>query len=485
MVAGIVAVAVGSTYTVELPPDGSWYWRLVMFPVVLALLVPTMLLPTLAGAILVGAAVPWRIVAWLGLAAYGLALALLPIATLGLILDLVGVDLATIAGAPVPPAGQAAKGELTLWETLALAVLTALCAVAAYEGLGWAWWQARVAEEGYLAARGWRVPRWRLFSTFRRMLGVPAFISNFGRDRLALTVSYFVVVLFNTGIAAVFAVPFLLFALGSAGLDPAITKGMIVALGLLLAFNVLGANRGLAALADKRATRQYQSVREWDARPPLLFLRSFDQDDERLPASTRNPLLKLPAGVSAGRTLDEILLEHGSPYGPVLAIGNPRDPIPPLGAARIFVPGAGAAWQDVVMSLVEASKAVVVCPSDTEGVRWELGLVGRDHIRGRVIYLANPELPVETTLRLFSLIVPGARAVALPPGQSPLATFPDGAGGWRMLTTSRPPCVQTYTIALNIALQAIFGLNGVPLQRPQGVKGSPSALPASVAATPR
>jgi hypothetical protein len=166
--------------------------------------------------------------------------------------------------------------------------------------------------------------------------------------------------------------------------------------------------------------------------------------------------------VGSPRTPDEILLEHASPYGPVVAIGDPRDPTPPLGAARVHAPGEGLAWQEIVKGLVSASKAVVICPKDTEGVKWELDLIERAGARDRTIYLANPELQAATNESLFARLAPQGALPALASGQAPIAAFVDPKQGWRVLATSKPPCVQTYVIALNMALQAMFGEARLP-----------------------
>jgi hypothetical protein len=191
---------------------------------------------------------------------------------------------------------------------------------------------------------------------------------------------------------------------------------------------------------------------------------------------TRDPFLKFPAGVGSARTPDEILLEHASPYGPVIAIGDPRDPTPPLGAARVHAPGEGLAWQDIVKGLVSASKAVVICPKDTEGVKWELGLIERAGARDRTIYLANPELPAATNESLFARLAPQGAPPALANGQAPIAAFVDPKQGWRVLVTSKRPCVQTYVIALNMALQAMFGEARLPAAFRAERKAPPQAL---------
>ena len=404
-----------------------------------------------------------RLIAFVGLLFFGAALVILPILVIAAPLSLMGI----IESADADPSSPIENAALLIMSVLALLV--------AWEGVGWAWWQLRIDYQAYLATRGWRPPGWRLLSILRRILGLPAFVSNVGRGRFTLTLLYFGVAIFNVGVAALLALPFLAFTDIKDTTDVYAIAGVGITLAALLVLNVVGAGRYIAQLAGRRATEQYQRVWEFDQRPPIVFLRMFEQDDERLPALVRHPLLRLPAGVSEPRTLDELLLEHGSPYGPVIAIGDPRDSVRPLGAARIFIPEAGLGWQDVVKNLVRASQTVIMCPGDTEGVRWELDLIARQP-NLRVAYVANPELSPQTTLRLFRQIIPGGRTLAMPPGEWPIAAYKerreDATTGWRVLTTSIQPSVQTYTLAINMALQSMLGPDGVPLARPRRFRRS-------------
>jgi len=128
------------------------------------------------------------------------------------------------------------------------------------------------------------------------------------------------------------------------------------------------------------------------------------------------------------------------------------------------VPDAGSGWQHIVSSLVQNANAVVMCPNASEGVKWEIDLLAAAEGRVRVIYIANPELSGPDNMALF------ARLGDLPPlgrNQQPIAAFREPQMGWRILTTTRPPCVQTYTVALNTALQALLGAKGTPLKRPR------------------
>ena len=331
------------------------------------------------------------------------------------------------------------------------------------EGVGWSWWQLNASRAEFLAARGWQPSTWRMFSALRVRMGLPAFISNFGRGRMGLTVIYFLIAILNLGLVAFIFAPAVASYIprNNTLLTPFFIVGGFLALPLL---NVLGAGALLQRQASRRATKLYQDARKWDARPPIVFLRAFDQDTLKLEALANDPIVKLPAGCGEARTMDEILLEHASPYGPVIAIGDPRNPVPPLGAARIYVPDAGSGWQHIVSSLVQNANAVVMCPNASEGVKWEIDLLAAAEGRVRVIYIANPELSGPDNMALF------ARLGDLPPlgrNQQPIAAFREPQMGWRILTTTRPPCVQTYTVALNTALQALLGAKGTPLKRPR------------------
>jgi hypothetical protein len=415
--------------------------------VLILFLGPIFLITAIGGAIVDG--VHRRLVALAALPVLGIVLAVSLVVGLYLIAEFFGL---------APPtnfeATDAAPKSVQIWS---LIVLMALSTLMAWEGVWWAWWQLTTSREGFLAARGFRPPPWRLVSTFRRQIGLPPFISNFGRGRVGLTLLYFGEAALNAGLVSLVMLPIFIF---SPSRDPGQHEGEVIAVAVLAALfllNLFRAGRIIDWLADRRAAKIYQDVREWDARAPILFLRAFDQDDAKLPALTRDWFVKFPSGVGSPRTPDEILLEHASPYGPVIAVGDPRDPTPPLGAARIFAPGQGLAWQDIVKGLVGGSRAIVMCPKDTQGVKWELETIANLGARARTIYLANPELPADTNERLFARLAPDGAPPATPQGQAPVAAFIDPKLGWRVLTTSKPPCVQTYVVGLNIALRAMFG----------------------------
>jgi hypothetical protein len=446
---GILAVVVAAT-GVGLGsgrPD-----QIVVLPLGIVLAGLLFLLPVVLAVAVLGAIVDLlhrRLVAFalMGLAMF--CIYYLGLAGLGAGLTLLGVDILSSGSEP-----------MTTQQIVTLFVSCTVGALIFYEVLREAWWQLTVAAGDFRAVRGWRPSPWRLITTFRRYLGLPSFLSYVGRRRLVATLLYFGVAVLNVGLVMMMLIPILLSSPGEQTEDfnPAIVIGSMAALLLL---NLVGAGALLSRVADRRATRLYQNVREWDGRAPIVFLRAFDQDKARLRATGGDPFARWPAGVGRPRTLDEILLEHASPYGPVIAIGDPRDPTPPLGAARVFVSDEDAGWQDVVRGLAAASKAVVMCPNHGEGVQWELDLIAQAGGRLQTVFLASPELDRDATLALFKRFVPEMPEIN--PKQTPVAAYRCD-GEWRVLTARRLS-VESCTAALNTALQALFGMRGEPVKR--------------------
>jgi hypothetical protein len=69
-----------------------------------------------------------------------------------------------------------------------------------------------------------------------------------------------------------------------------------------------------------------------DTRPVILFLRSFRDDQVRLKKPVRSLFRRMISVGEPSPTLDHLLLEEGTPHGPVVAIGAPGS-TPPFGAA--------------------------------------------------------------------------------------------------------------------------------------------------------
>jgi hypothetical protein len=153
----------------------------------------------------------------------------------------------------------------------------------------------------------------------------------------------------------------------------------------------------------------YQGVRESDSRPPILFLRTFRQDKTMIDVRTRDLMLTWPAGLRRARQMDEILLE--------------------------------------------------ICPTITSGLAWEIAQVQEAQRLPRTIILANPAAPRDESVTLFEEILRSASGDSfegrLGRVSQPIAAFLDPTEGWTMLA-ARVLSVQTYTVAMNRALQSLL-----------------------------
>lgn len=158
-----------------------------------------------------------------------------------------------------------------------------------------------------------------------------------------------------------------------------------LALGLTTAFLYLGYR-----MSAQSATR----LRGRDARAPILFLRSF-QDDGRGtfnvsdwrasflgiqavqgihflgPLANSNPvrLFRLLVG-RGGDTSEEQLAGYFGSRGPFIAIGRPNEGLPTTGAARDYV--ADEVWRDRVDAWMAESQLVVIQPGASSGIWWEI-----------------------------------------------------------------------------------------------------------------
>lgn len=147
------------------------------------------------------------------------------------------------------------------------------------------------------------------------------------------------------------------------------------------------ANR-LRSLAQSKIRFSVDSLTASDQRAPILFLRAFRDDLVTLPPYNYLLMSKIINDYSRARTLDHILLEEGTLYGPVVALGNPKDPIPPYGVARQYVNDVD--WQTSIKRLSQDAKGVVLCVDDTEAVWWEIEHLAETLI-AKVLFIVHPK----------------------------------------------------------------------------------------------
>jgi hypothetical protein len=135
------------------------------------------------------------------------------------------------------------------------------------------------------------------------------------------------------------------------------------------ASNMFRLNQQLNALGFflvVRARRHFQvsadALLAVDKRPPVLFLRSFADDERPKYASSERALVDF--------SLETRLANHFHHFGPFIAIGSPQDALPQPGAARVLLPDDQ--WQSRVLDWMRAAGVIIMYSGTTEWVNWEL-----------------------------------------------------------------------------------------------------------------
>jgi hypothetical protein len=150
-------------------------------------------------------------------------------------------------------------------------------------------------------------------------------------------------------------------AIGAAGafvllamyLPPVLAPAQLLAL-LLGFFLLIRARRYFQIDAD--------SLLAVDRRPPILFLRSFDDDEKLTYRGPNRALLDF--------SLETRLSNHFSKFGPFIAIGSPKETVPQIGAARVLL--SNDEWQPRVLHWMRDAALIIMYSGKTQWVNWEL-----------------------------------------------------------------------------------------------------------------
>jgi hypothetical protein len=174
------------------------------------------------------------------------------------------------------------------------------------------------------------------------------------------------------------------------------THGIGEVLMQLLALLILLGFTGLIQSLLRRTARwfsraSYAEQVERDPRQPILFLRSFQDDQVHLPE--RGLLWRwiraLLAPGMRGRRLDHFLVESFSRYGPALALGNPGEKQLPFGAARVYC--THDTWKDQVAEIANRANYVVLVADSTPGVEWEIWHFLTPAWREKTLFIVAPK----------------------------------------------------------------------------------------------
>ncbi|MEU8920138.1 transferase [Kitasatospora sp. NPDC048545] len=201
-----------------------------------------------------------------------------------------------------------------------------------------------------------------------------------------------------------------------------------------------------------------------DGREPVLYLRSFDDDE-------------IAAQVEDGadfniNTREEQFVGALGVFGPVIAVGQPAEPLPRLGAARFYLPLDD--WKPTVLRLMDLSQLIVLRLGQGDGLWWEVEQVRATQPAGKLVLLTpggpsdlmarlNDHLPTPVPLREPGPDEHWVSAVVVFDESWTPRVFPVGQRrtGWR--SWMRSPgfgAVETSTLHLARAVQAALASVG-------------------------
>jgi hypothetical protein len=141
--------------------------------------------------------------------------------------------------------------------------------------------------------------------------------------------------------------------------------------------------------ARRNAAVSATALRERDARPLLLYLRSFIDDDLKVftHGSPRHSWFERFL-LRRRERFEVMLIWHLWRFGPVVCIGRPREHLPPLGAARDYL--SDSEWRDGVESRIREAEAIVVVLGHSDGLAWELEAIERLGAKDKTLIVVPP-----------------------------------------------------------------------------------------------
>ncbi len=155
--------------------------------------------------------------------------------------------------------------------------------------------------------------------------------------------------------------------------------------------------RWLRGYAQGKALLSLDEVQCSDPRAPILFLRSFRDDSVSLQRAKPPFLIRLLDPTVVMGSLEHLAMRILDYIGPVVTLGNPTDTYPPQGAARAY-DKVGNNWQDTIRSLMIQSRLIIMAPTWSSGVTWEINTIKQYDLLQKTLFLFPPEETTDTLL---------------------------------------------------------------------------------------
>lgn len=145
-------------------------------------------------------------------------------------------------------------------------------------------------------------------------------------------------------------------------------------------------------LSSQHLAPNAEQLLQRDPRPPVVYLRPFDADDNDPVPPGHWDYFKGEGTFqqALGASEEEQLAVAMNELGPFIAIGKPYDTLPKLGAARIRV--ADEQWQAKVSEWVSRAQLIVLRLGFTKGVEWEIAHI-LEHAPPEKLVLLLPFTP--------------------------------------------------------------------------------------------
>lgn len=276
-----------------------------------------------------------------------------------------------------------------------------------------------------------------------------------------------------------------IFFVGTAGIGFTLGEGSLVRIlsltMLALGLAVVGFAPYPAQLFRRLAMPAVKQAVQSDERAPVLFLRSFQDDDLRVRIRSRSkasPSARL--ALLNDSTFEDLLAWQASRHGPVIAIGQPGTKLQPLGAVRDYF--SDADWQTAVLKRINVASAIIFVVGRSPGAQWELAQLRERGALGKTLFVFPPVDEAEFDARCFVL----SAGLGLHPltlnhdfeAGVPLVAMRVGASGQihRYLASGRDDFA--YTLAIERALAEIAELDAIavaPSGRPVTIEDQAQA----------
>ena len=233
---------------------------------------------------------------------------------------------------------------------------------------------------------------------------------------------------------------------------PAQTLGSVFG---IIGFTLVALGAIISRLARRLAAIDARQLMLRDARPPVLYLRSFGDDRLKLLTATLGrPTLIERFTLRRFDAFEEVIVRHLSRLGPVIAVNPPGTKLAPLGAARETIDSTD--WQSVVSAWMARSIMIVfVAPPGqvTQGLHWELETVSANRHWNKTLLVIPPVPPEDLQRRWQGFLDACARLFTSPlPAADPRAlVVAYRNSGWMVITADRRT-EWSYSAALKQAL---------------------------------